>query len=254
MSQQSQNILAQNSLPENPSIVILTGAGISAESGIETFRDQGGFWENYRIEDVASPEAFRQSPDKVHEFYNMRRRQLTDETIKPNKAHEALARLTHKLEDKVLLVTQNVDNLLERAGGNGILHMHGELMKIRCVNCAHVCPWNKDIFADTKCPNCRVEGHLRPHIVWFGEIPFGLEMIYRALSNCDLFVAIGTSGAVYPASGFIQDARQSNCDRTVEINPERTEISAFFYEIITGPATETVPEFVDELIKSGKYT
>lgn len=244
---------SQNSLPENPSIVILTGAGLSSESGIDTFRGQGGIWEKYRIEDVASPDAFKQSPNKVHEFYNLRRRELADKNIIPNKAHEALAKLTNTLESQVLLVTQNVDNLLERAGAKGILHMHGELIKIRCENCADVRQWDEDISVDTKCPNCRVEGFLRPHIVWFGEIPFGLEMIYRALSHCDLFAAIGTSGAVYPASGFIQEARHGNCDRTVEINPERTEISGFFDEIITGPATQTVPGFVDDLIKSGKY-
>ena len=239
--------------PYHPEIVILSGSGLSAESGIETFRGEGGVWENYRIEDVASPEAFKQSPDKVHSFYNMRRKQLYSSDIKPNKAHEALARLTNELGKNVLLVTQNVDNLLEKAGAKGVMHMHGELAKIRCENCATVREWKGDLSVETECTICHQSGSLRPYIVWFGEIPFGLELIYTALANCKLFASIGTSGSVYPASGFVQEARKGTCERTVEINPERTEISAFFDEHREGPASKMVPRFVEEVLKSDKY-
>lgn len=160
--------------PYHPKLVILTGAGLSAESGIDTFRGEGGVWENYRVEDVATPEAFKQTPSKVHEFYNARRRQLGDEKITPNKAHEALAKLSDKMGRDVMIVTQNVDDLLEKAGAKNIIHMHGELSKIRCESCATVKVWSKDLTIETKCMVCQKSGFLRPHIVWFGEIPFGL--------------------------------------------------------------------------------
>ena len=239
--------------PYHPKVVILSGAGLSAESGIDTFRKQGGVWDKYRLEDVATPEAFKQTPEKVHEFYNFRRQQLQDTKVKPNKAHKALAKLSQERGDSCMHVTQNVYNLLEQAGAKNIIHMHGELLKIRCESCSSVQSWNKDVFTTTKCNKCGVVGKLRPHIVWFGEIPFGLETIYTALAHCLVFAAIGTSGAVYPASGFIQEARKGVCERTVEINPERTEITGFFKEHMTGKATESVPDFVDEILQNANY-
>lgn len=228
-------------------IVILTGAGISAESGISTFRDKGGLWENVRIEDVATPEAFARDPDRVWAFYNMRRKALHDPEIFPNPAHEALARLQRSDEHDVLLVTQNVDNLHERGGSPQVLHMHGELMKARCLETGQVIDWPGDMDAETVNPITGDQGTLRPHIVWFGEMPFEMDRILETLSLCDLFVSIGTSGNVYPAAGFVDHANGSGAE-TLEINLERSAGADYFDAGRYGPAGVQVPAWVDELL------
>ena len=230
-------------------IVILTGAGISAESGIPTFRDKGGIWERYRLEEVATPEAFRKNPDLVHEFYNLRQRELLK--VFPNAAHHALAELEREYPGEVLIVTQNVDDLHERAGSRNVIHMHGELLKVRCEKCGHIFRTEGEIFTSTVCPACNQKGGLRPHIVWFGEIPFHLEEIYRVLEICDLFVAIGTSGTVYPAAGFVEIARQAGA-WCVELNLKPSAVADLFHEQHYGPATRVVPAFVQELLQSQK--
>lgn len=229
------------------SVVVLTGAGISAESGIRTFRASDGLWEDHRIEDVASPEGFARDPQLVYDFYNQRRRQLLSEGIRPNPAHSALARFEHEVLEaggEFLLVTQNVDNLHERAGSQALHHMHGELLKSRCVRSGLVFEWQTDLNIDSRCRCCNTAGNLRPHIVWFGEIPLHMTAIEAALARCDLFVAIGTSGNVYPAAGFHSLARQAGA-HTVEINLEDT--GSGFDERVLGPASSTVPGFFAEL-------
>lgn len=232
-------------------IVVLTGAGISAESGIQTFRASDGLWENHRIEDVATPEGFAANPIAVHQFYNDRRRRLLDSAIRPNPAHTALARLEHSIidlpEHDFLLITQNIDNLHERAGSRALVHMHGELLKMRCEQSGLTFDLREDLNLDTCCRCCRVPGNLRPHVVWFGEIPLAMAQITRALEQTDLFIAIGTSGNVYPAAGFFELARDNGA-RTVELNLEST--NAAFDEHICGPASAVVPAFVDSLIRS----
>ena len=203
------------------SIVVLTGAGISAESGIETFRAAEGLWANHRVDDVATPEGFARNPQLVYEFYNQRRRQLLTPEISPNAAHSALAKFEHEFDGEFLLVTQNVDNLHERAGSQNLIHMHGELLKMRCLNSKLVFDVSEDFDYDTHCRCCRSAGNLRPHVVWFGEMPLQMNRINSALENCDMFVAIGTSGNVYPASGFYQTAKIRKAS-TVELNLERT--------------------------------
>ncbi|MGH9869981.1 MAG: NAD-dependent deacylase [Candidatus Polarisedimenticolia bacterium] len=230
-------------------IVVLTGAGISAESGLETFRDPDGVWSRHRLEDVATPEAFRRDPALVHGFYNMRRRRLLEPDVRPNAAHEALALLQSRLPGRVTLVTQNVDDLHDRAG-SATVHMHGELLKIQCERCASVRPWRDDLSTATACPECGRTGALRPHVVWFGEMPFELERIGAALSRCGLFVAIGTSGNVQPAAGFVQEARWRAGARTVELNLERTGSSGMFDQSVQGPATDIVPAFVRSLLEA----
>lgn len=229
-----------------PNIVILTGAGISAESGIQTFRAADGLWHNHRIEEVATPEGFAINPVLVHNFYNARRRQLQDTEIQPNPAHYALAKLEREYPGNVLLVTQNVDNLHERAGSQNLIHMHGELTKIHCQQSAEVFDWQDDLGTDTICTCCNKPGTLRPHIVWFGEMPLLMDVIYEALENCDLFVSIGTSGKVYPAAGFVQVAKSVGA-RTVELNLEPT--SSVFDASFNGLAGNIVPTFVDGLLK-----
>lgn len=229
-----------------PRIVVLTGAGISAESGIQTFRAADGLWHNHRIEDVASPEGFARNPALVHEFYNARRLQLQDPAVQPNPAHYALARLEREYAGEFLLVTQNVDDLHERAGSRNIIHMHGELNKVRCQRSGQVFSETAAIDANSVCDCCGTAGNLRPHIVWFGEEPFALEAIYRALSQCQLFISIGTSGQVYPAAGFVQVARQYRA-RTLELNLEKT--SEYFDQSMTGKAGEIVPRFVEQWLK-----
>jgi NAD-dependent deacetylase len=224
-------------------IVILTGAGISAESGLRTFRDADGLWENHRVEDVATPEAFARRPALVYRFYNERRRGLAG--VRPNAAHEALARLEAAWPGDFLLVTQNVDDLHDRAGSRRLLHMHGELLKARCLACRTVLPWPGDLDADDRCPACR-HGRLRPHIVWFGERPLEMERIYAALERCGLFVAIGTSGHVYPAAGFVEAVRSRA--HTLELNLEPSKVVDAFLEHRTGRASELVPAFVAELL------
>lgn len=230
-----------------PSIVILTGAGISAESGIQTFRASDGLWHNHRIEEVATPEGFAQNPSLVHEFYNARRKQLHDPTIRPNAAHLALSRLEQNYSGKVLLVTQNVDNLHERAGSKQLIHMHGELNKIHCQQTGQVYNWDRDLSIATSCQCCHQTGNLRPHIVWFGEMPLQMEEIYRALMACGLFISIGTSGQVYPAAGFVQIAQQAGA-RTVELNLDPTNNSTLFDESLNAPASQLVPSYVDKLL------
>lgn len=230
------------------SIVILTGAGISAESGIKTFRDHNGLWENHRIEDVASIDGYRRNPDLVQSFYNLRRAQLKDSNIQPNAAHVALSKLEREWMGSVLIVTQNVDDLHERAGSRNLIHMHGELMKVRCERSGHQFVWADAVEADSKCDCCGLKGTLRPDIVWFGEMPIGMDQIFSALETCDLFAAIGTSGQVYPAAGFVHHVPSRA--RTIELNAERSAVSSYFREHVIGPATKTVPEFVDSLLAS----
>ncbi len=227
------------------SIVVLTGAGISAESGIDTFRASDGLWENHRIEDVATPEGFERNPQLVHHFYNARRRQLLSPDIRPNAAHSALARLEHEFPGKVLIVTQNVDNLHERAGSKSLLHMHGELLKMRCQNSNLVFDIREDLGFDTECRCCRSPGNLRPDIVWFGEMPMHMPRIISTLEQCDLFLSIGTSGNVYPAAGFYQNAKSCGAF-TVELNLDPTQ--SRFDEHIYGPASSIVPTYVQGLL------
>jgi len=228
-------------------IVILTGAGISAESGIKTFRASDGLWEEHRIEDVATPEGFAANPALVHSFYNLRRQQLLSAAVRPNAAHLALARLEAEFPGEVLLVTQNIDDLHERAGFRNIIHMHGELLKIRCARSGELFPVDGDIGTDDVCACCDVAGSLRPHVVWFGEMPLMMEEIYSALDRCDLFVAIGTSGNVYPAAGFVREAAASGA-HTLEINLEPSAVQSAFAEKRLGLASEQVPRLVAELL------
>jgi NAD-dependent deacetylase len=228
-------------------IVILTGAGISKESGLDTFRDADGIWAKVRLEDVATPEAFARDPEKVQAFYNARRRALANSNVTPNAAHRALAALEARHPGEILLVTQNIDDLHERAGNRRLIHMHGELFKARCTACDGIHDWREDIEARSVSPCCGVSGRLRPHVVWFGEMPLEMDRIGAALSACDLFVSIGTSGTVYPAAGFVQEARAAGAD-TVELNLERSEAHSLFAEGRYGPATEIVPAFVAQLL------
>ena len=228
-------------------IVILTGAGISRESGLHTFRDPDGIWARHRIEDVATPEAFRRDPAAVHAFYNARRRGLTDPAIQPNAAHLALAELERHWRGEVLLVTQNIDDLHERAGSKNLIHMHGEILKRRCAECGDVQPCREDLTIDLACPACASLGSLRPHVVWFGEMPLEMDRILRALGEAELFLSIGTSGAVYPAAGFVTQARSAGA-HTVELNLEPSEGRSLFDEAVHGRATEIVPAYVRRLL------
>lgn len=228
----------------HPSLVILTGAGISAESGLRTFRASDGLWEEHRIEDVATPEGFERNPELVQRFYNDRRRQLG--TVVPNAAHLALAELEKSWRGDFLLVTQNVDDLHDRAGNQSLIHMHGELHKARCQRCGGVFRWEEDLGAMTPCPSCRALGELRPHIVWFGEMPLEMDRIGEALERCGIFLAIGTSGNVYPAAGFVRMVPRNA--RRIELNLEASQVASAFSEHRSGPATVTVPELVRELL------
>ncbi|KKA45787.1 MULTISPECIES: Sir2 family NAD+-dependent deacetylase [Salinivibrio] len=227
-------------------IVVLTGAGISAESGIRTFRDQDGLWEEHHIEDVATPEGFERNPTLVQQFYNDRRRQLQGEII-PNPAHEALARLEQETEASVLVVTQNIDNLHERAGTHNIIHMHGELLKARCSHSQQTIDWTGDIQVSDHCHCCQMPAPLRPHVVWFGEMPLGMGQIHDALNQADLFVSIGTSGAVYPAAGFVHEAAMHGA-HTIEINLEPSAVESEFNERRYGKASTLVPKLVEEIL------
>ena len=232
-----------------PRVVVLTGAGISAESGIRTFRDSEGLWEEHRIVDVATPEGFRRDPALVQRFYNIRRQQLQQPEIQPNAAHLALAELEQALGDNFLLVTQNIDNLHERAGSQRVLHMHGELLKVRCEESGQVVTWYRDVTADDRCTCCQFPARLRPHVVWFGEMPLGMEEIYEAMQQVDLFIAIGTSGHVYPAAGFVHEATLQGA-HTVELNLEPSQVGNEFAEGKYGLASEEVPAFVQRLLQS----
>ncbi|MDK2777448.1 MAG: NAD-dependent protein deacylase [Pseudomonadota bacterium] len=225
-------------------IVVLTGAGISAESGLKTFRDGDGLWENHRVEDVATPEAFVRNPQLVQDFYNARRAQLKE--VQPNAAHTALALFEQEFQGNFLLVTQNVDDLHDRAGSRHLLHMHGELLKARCLTSGRVHHHDGDISNRVLCPCCG-QPSLRPHIVWFGEMPLYMDKIYAALEQCDLFVSIGTSGHVYPAAGFVEVARQSGA-HTVELNLEPSNVEDAFAEHQYGRAGDIVPAYFSRLL------
>jgi NAD-dependent deacetylase len=227
-------------------IVILTGAGISAESGVATFRGPDGLWEGHRVEDVATPEAFERDPALVQTFYDARRARMQE--VEPNPAHSALARLDAEWPGQLLIVTQNVDDLHERAGATRIVHMHGELASAWCRACNGRFRWKGALSGGPACPGCSVAGRLRPDIVWFGEIPYEMERIDRALMSADLFVSIGTSGAVYPAAGFVQTARYCGA-RTLEMNLEPSLGSFHFHESRSGRAGELVPAWVREILR-----
>jgi NAD-dependent deacetylase len=231
-------------MPDSYGIVILTGAGISAESGLETFRSDNGLWAQHRIDDVCTPEALRRDPALVHSFYDARRAALA--TVAPNAAHEALARLDRSWPGELLIVTQNVDDLHERAGARRLLHMHGELNSALCAHCGAQTPWQGDLPPGVQCPACGAPA-LRPDIVFFGEVPYQMDRIEDALARADLFVSIGTSGAVYPAAGFVRMARAVGA-RTLELNLEPSEGSAWFGETHHGPASALVPAWVADLI------
>ncbi|MBS0234101.1 MAG: NAD-dependent deacylase [Proteobacteria bacterium] len=229
-------------------IVILTGAGLSAESGVPTFRDPNGIWAKYDWREVATPEGFLLDPARVHAFYNARRR--AHQSIKPNAAHVALARLEAK-HSGVTIVTQNIDALHETAGSQSLIHMHGELFKALCTFCKHRFPWNDDLSVDASCPFCGLPGGMRPDVVWFTEMPYQMGRINGLLSEADLFVSIGTSGHVYPAAGFVTEARGHGA-RTVELNLEPSEGASEFDDAVYGPATEIVPAFVERIL-SGQH-
>ncbi|WP_237067504.1 Sir2 family NAD+-dependent deacetylase [Microbulbifer guangxiensis] len=228
-------------------IVVLTGAGISAESGIRTFRGADGLWENHRLEDVATPEAFERDPQLVQRFYNARRQQLLAADITPNAAHRALAELEAQFPGEFLLVTQNIDDLHERAGSRNLIHMHGELLKARCRISGELFPTSGDLTTTMRCECCGQTGNLRPHVVWFGEMPLEMERIYDALSECDLFISIGTSGNVYPAAGFVEWANSAGA-HTVELNLERSSVGDAFAEHHQGRASRVVVDYVRQLL------
>ena len=232
-------------MSEFRNIVILTGAGVSAESGLATFRGPDGLWEGHRVEDVATPEAFRRNPALVHAFYDARRARLKE--VQPNAAHRALARLDAEWPGELLIVTQNVDDLHERAGTRRLFHMHGELKSAWCLACDARMPWQDGLSDGPACVQCGVAGRLRPDIVWFGEMPYEMERIDRALMDADLFVSIGTSGNVYPAAGFVRNARHAGA-RTLEINLEPSMGSFLFDESRAGPAGALVPAWVEEVL------
>lgn len=226
-------------------IVILTGAGVSAESGVATFRGPGGLWEGHRVEDVCTPEALARDPELVHRFYDERRAKLG--TVEPNAAHRALARLDAEWPGELLLVTQNVDDLHERAGSKRLLHMHGELLSALCAECGKRQRWDGALPPGAVCPNCDAPA-LRPDIVFFGEMPYAMHVIERAMAGVDLFVSIGTSGAVYPAAGFVHSANRMGA-ATLEINLDASAGSSVFDESRLGPAGTLVPEWVEQLLR-----
>lgn len=228
-----------------PKIFVLTGAGISAESGVPTFRGSSGLWEGHRIEEVATPEAFRRNPSLVHRFYNQRR--IDIQSREPNLAHRSLARLESVLGNDFTLVTQNVDDLHERGGSNNVIHMHGELLKVFCTRCRAKANCRTELTPESTCDKCSAKGTVRPDIVWFGEVPYHMEQVEAALTKCDLFAAIGTSAMVYPAAGFV-DIAISRGVPTIEFNLTRTDASSYFTENRFGPATETVSKWVEEIL------
>jgi NAD-dependent deacetylase len=224
---------------------VLTGAGVSAESGISTFRDPNGIWSQVDYREVATPQGFAANPVRVHEFYNWRRRNAL--IVEPNAAHRALARLEQEFAGDFLLVTQNVDSLHERAGSTRLIHMHGQHDQALCTACRQRCAWHGEMSLASVCPGCEAAGHMRPDVVWFGETPYQMARIFEALSACDLFISIGTSGNVYPAAGFVAKAQEAGA-RTVELNLEPSEGAAFFDEAEHGPATKIVPAYVERLL------
>lgn len=237
-------------MAEFQKIVVLSGAGLSAESGISTFRDADGVWAKYDVREVATLEGFIRNPVKVLEFYNMRRGQNRD--VQPNAAHHALARLEAEYPGDVLIVTQNVDLLHEAAGSRNLIHMHGQMSQMLCNNCGQRAPWGDDeLTVKTLCRFCERPGGLRPDVVWFGEMPYQMNRIQNALAGTDLFISIGTSGTVYPAAGFVVEARSAGA-HTVELNLEPSDSVTHFHEKIHGKATEVVPPYVDALLSKTK--
>ncbi len=232
-------------MAEVRNIVILTGAGVSAESGLRTFRADDGLWEDHRVEDVATPQAFRRDPELVQRFYDLRRENVL--AAEPNAAHAALARLDREWSGELLIVTQNIDDLHERAGAARVLHMHGEALSAWCLACDARHPWRGPLLGAPPCPACG-EAALRPDIVWFGEMPYRMDEIFAALSRADLFVSIGTSGAIYPAAGFVQEAKTHGA-RALELNLERSQGSHWFDQSRLGPASELVPAWVEEMLR-----
>lgn len=228
-------------------IVVLTGAGISAESGIRTFRDKNGLWENYKLEDVATLDGYRRDPNRVLDFYNKRRQDFYQGDVQPNAAHYALAELEKNFDGEFLLVTQNIDNLHEQAGSKKIIHMHGELLKARCPKTNQVINWLDDMSTNDLCHCCQYPENLRPHIVWFGEMPLGLDMIYHHLGQADLFIAIGTSSTVYPAAGFVEEAKHVGA-YSIEVNLVASEMQSHFDKLLQGKATQVVPRLVGDLL------
>jgi NAD-dependent deacetylase len=232
-------------MPRHRRIVILTGSGVSAESGVATFRDKDGIWSKYDYREVATPEGFARNPALVHDFYNQRRR--AHRSIAPNAAHHALARLEREHKGEVVLVTQNVDALHEAAGSKNLIHMHGELLKALCARCRARHAWIDDLSIATACPACGGAGGMRPDVVWFGEMPYHMERISALLAAADLFVSIGTSGSVYPAAGFVAEAR-SHGAHTLELNLEPSAGASLFHEAIHGAAGTIVPAYVEQLL------
>ena len=230
-------------------IVILTGAGISAESGLATFRSEDGLWNKHRVEDVATIEAFYRNPDYVHAFYNEMRPELF--AAKPNPAHKAITTLQEKYPAKISVVTQNVDTLHEKAGNKNVYHIHGQINQIRCLNCGHVFETWGEFSSEDVCENCGVAAMLKPNIVFFGEDLLYMDKVDDLLRTCDLFLSVGTSGVVYPAAGFVQIAKMFGAD-TYEFNMEKTSNNRLFDEHIYGPAGTTLPEFVEKMIASIK--
>lgn len=226
---------------------MLTGAGVSAESGIRTFRDKNGLWEDYKLEDVATLDGYKRNPALVLDFYNKRRQDFCQRDIKPNSAHSALAELESAFKGEFLLITQNIDNLHEQAGSKKVIHMHGELLKARCPKTNQVIKWLGEMSDHDFCHCCQYPENLRPHIVWFGEMPLGLDIIYHHLAQADLFIAIGTSGTVYPAAGFVEEAKSVGA-HTIEVNLEASDIQSHFDQIEQGKATQVVPRLVGELL------
>ena len=225
-------------------IFILTGAGISAESGLGTFRDTDGLWTQYDLEDVATPQGFARDPALVHDFYNARRANCLDAA--PNAAHAALARLQAEHHGEVTIVTQNIDDLHERAGAREVIHMHGELLRALCAACGARWDAPREMAPGDACPSCSTPA-TRPDVVWFGEIPYHMDEIAARLARATLFAAIGTSGQVYPAAGFVAEARAAGA-RTVELNLERSDVSGAFDRVMLGAASELVPHWVEGVL------
>ena len=228
-------------------IVILTGAGISAESGLATFRSANGLWNNHKVEDVATIEAFERNPAYVHEFYNELKKELVK--AKPNAAHLAITKLQNEYPAQIRVITQNVDTLHEKAGNKNVYHIHGQINQAMCLNCGHILETFGDVDTETTCPHCGIAGMMKPNIVFFGENLLCIEKVDRLLANCDLFLSIGTSGVVFPAASFVQIAKYNNA-RTLEFNLEPTSNNYYFDKHIYGQAGTTLPAFVDELLKN----
>lgn len=231
------------------SIFILTGAGISAESGLATFRSSNGLWNNHKVEDVASIEGFERNPALVHDFYNGLKVEV--QGVKPNAAHLAITKLQEKYPAEINVITQNVDTLHEKAGTKNVYHIHGQINQAVCLNCGHILETWGDVDTETVCPHCRIVGMMKPNIVFFGENLLCMDTVERLLRQCDLFVSIGTSGVVFPAAGFVQSAKYYGAD-TIEFTLEPTANNYLFDKHIYGKAGETFPQFVDELIEYHK--